>query len=70
MRAMPETKRDSGKYWVDVFSRTGAHVLAGVVVGLAGLIVAALDIPVGREAMATGFTWAARSMWGSTVQDN
>ena len=59
------------KSWVDMFSRTGAHVLAGLIVGMTGLIIAALDIPIGREAMATGFTWAARSMWGTTpVQDN
>ncbi len=51
--------------WVDAFARTGAHVLIGVVVGILGLGLAACDIPVGREAMAMGFTWAARSMWGS-----
>jgi hypothetical protein len=52
-------------HWVDAFSRTGAHVLCGMIVGILGLGLAAFDIPVGKEAMATGFTWAARSMWGS-----
>ena len=51
--------------WLDAFSRSGAHVFLGVMVGLVGLGIAAAGIPVGKEAMAIGFTWAARSMWGS-----
>jgi hypothetical protein len=56
--------------WTDSFNRPGGHILLGVLVGTLGLIMAAAGYPIGERAMVMGYTWAARSMWGSPQQDN